>query len=50
MRFLLFLIITVFFCAGCKNNNVAEKQVEKIYEDVANILPKAKLLKTKRVS
>ena len=27
-------------------NNVAEKQVEKIYEDVANILPKAKLLKT----
>lgn len=46
MRFLLFLIITVFFCAGCKNNNVAEKQIEKIYEDVANILPKAKLLKT----
>ena len=46
MRFLLFLIITVFLCAGCKNNNVAEKQVDKIYEDVANILPKAKLLKT----
>lgn len=46
MRFLLFLFIIELFLAGCKNNNMAEKQVEKIYEDVEIILPKAKLLKT----
>lgn len=44
MRFLLFIFITVLFCAGCQNNNVAEKQVEKIYKDIENILPKAHLL------